>query len=303
MTPQWKKKKNGGRGIEWCDYTNNAVGGCKHACRWLMPDGNIAVCYAEELAENGFAKRAYKHGFAHHYWRPHMLKRITNLKTPSLIFCDSMSDLFGHWVPTEHTTAVLDTFAQASWHTGQVLTKNAPGLLKYKDIIPLNVWPGVSSPPDFMWGKQLGIGTKRAMLKRQLDILMDFHQHTTWMSIEPLSWDVAADLANYRKTNGRLPLKWAVIGAATDGRKKFQPEHDHVQSLLDLFSLLDIPVFFKGNLEWAFRREDFPVVPGYDHAVRARQANAKARGWTLNRYMENDAPRSIMYTHQGQLAL
>lgn len=301
MTPQWKGKK--GRGIEWCDYTNNAVGGCKHACRWRMPDGKIAVCYAEDLAENGFASSVYKKGFGYHYWRPHILKGITNQKTPSLIFCDSMSDLFGHWVPEEHTTAVLDAFAYASWHTGQVLTKNAPGLLKFKSAIPKNVWIGVSSPPDFMWGKEIGINAKRAMLNRQLSILREFPQHVTWMSIEPLSWNVAEDLAAFRKETGELPLKWAVIGAATDGRKKFQPEHEYVQSLLDLFKLLNIPVFFKGNLEWEFRLEDFPVVPGYDHAVRARQENAIKYGWTQNKFMDDNYGRTPINLGQLSFAL
>jgi hypothetical protein len=32
-------RKTGGRGIEWCDETRNALGGCVHECRWEMPDG------------------------------------------------------------------------------------------------------------------------------------------------------------------------------------------------------------------------------------------------------------------------
>src|SRR5262245_45281517 len=89
----------GERGIEWADETRNPIGGCKHGCMWEMPNGNIAECYAGDLAENGVAVKSYPHGFEHHYFRPEALKQFANGKDPLLIFCDSMSDMFGHWVP------------------------------------------------------------------------------------------------------------------------------------------------------------------------------------------------------------
>lgn len=58
MTVQFKPK-TGSRGIEWCDETRNPTGGCLHQCRWEMPDGTIAICYAENLAEHGVAKKGY----------------------------------------------------------------------------------------------------------------------------------------------------------------------------------------------------------------------------------------------------
>src|SRR5438270_12849572 len=84
----------GNRGIEWCDETRNATGGCMHDCKWVMPDGTVAGCYAKMLAEHGVAKRAYPQGFEHHYWRPEALKQLTAGDEALLIFCDSMSDLF-----------------------------------------------------------------------------------------------------------------------------------------------------------------------------------------------------------------
>jgi protein gp37 len=143
--------KTGGRGIEWCDETRNATGGCMHACRWEMPDGTIAICYAEDLAENGLAKRGYPHGFEHHYWRPEMLKQLTKGDDPLLIFADSMSDMFASNVPKEHVLAILDTMGKAPHHTFQTLTKAAPQLLKYLDRMPPNLWVGASSPPDCSW--------------------------------------------------------------------------------------------------------------------------------------------------------
>ena len=43
--------KQGKGKIEWTDFTWNPVGGCRHACRWKMPDGTIARCYAESFVE------------------------------------------------------------------------------------------------------------------------------------------------------------------------------------------------------------------------------------------------------------
>lgn len=281
-TNQWRGKGGAlkrGRGIEWCDITNNPIGGCKHACRWTMPDGNEAICYAEDIAENGFARSAYKEGFDHHYWRPHMLKKLKNLDTPHLVFINSMSDLFGHWVPEEHVQLVLDTMRECPQHTFQALTKNAPGILKWVDQLPQNLWVGVSSPPDSMWGRPLSRSQQSRMLARQLDVFDQLPENTVrWMSIEPLSWDIHELLVGKR-------LDWAVIGAATDGKKKFQPDPNHVQSLLDLFDVQGTPVFFKGNLDWPYRLEDFPVVEGWDQAVQERQRNAIKYGWTQNRLL------------------
>lgn len=128
-----EKIKNGkvtGRGIQWTDYTHNPVGGCKHACRWEMPDGSIATCYAEDVAKK--FKRAYPDGFESHYWRPNLLKDPLKHKEPLKIFIDSMSDLMGHWVPEDQINQVLNVAKQAHWHTFQLLTKKRYQAIKFR---------------------------------------------------------------------------------------------------------------------------------------------------------------------------
>lgn len=279
MTPQ-HKTDSGGRGIEWTSFTWNPVGGCQHACRWQMPDGNVAQCYAETQAEGPRMKKVYNNGFAAHYWRPHMLNEPSKVKEPSLIFNDSMADLFGHWVPDDQIRQVLRVIADNPRHTFQSLTKAPARLLKFINEFPNNMWVGVSSPPDFMMGNELSQSQKERMLARSLDVLAQVRDsgRVVWMSIEPLSWDVAPLMADH-------PLSWAVIGAATNGPKKFQPNPHHVSTLLDVLDKTQTPVFFKGNLDWSPRREDFPVVPGWDAAVRRREAMAEQYGWTRNRFL------------------
>lgn len=250
-----EKTKNGkisGRGIQWTDYTWNANAGCHHRCRWTMPDGSVAVCYAEEIA-NKFT-RAYPQGFENHYWHPRRLEEPLKLAEPAKIFLDSMSDLMGHWVPEDQIHAVIKITRQAYWHTFQLLTKNSPRLLQFD--FPDNVWVGASSPPDFMWGKQLDRNQQRRMLDKTLKTLGEVKAKVRWMSVEPLSWDISEIVAD------NPPLQWAVVGAATNGPKVYQPDPRHVSRLLEVFDRQGVPVFFKGNIfgnpaikEW---REYFP---------------------------------------------
>jgi len=74
-----------------------------------------------------------------------------------------------------------------------------------------------------------------------------------WMSIEPLSFDIAPLLVD-------SPLQWAVIGAATNGSKAYQPKQEWVENVLRVLDSQDTKVFFKGNLIWQPWREEFPLV-------------------------------------------
>jgi protein gp37 len=238
------------RGIEWTDYTWNPIGGCQHGCRWKMPDGSIAECYAETVAER-VAQSAYPSGFEYHYWRPEFLYEPLKQLKPARIFLDSMSDLMGHWVPKDQIEAVLDVCRRAEWHQFQLLTKNAPRLLEFN--FPPNVWVGVSAPPSIMFGRTLSVAQQGRMLKRMLEILDQIQVPVRWMSIEPLSFDIAPLLESSN-------LQWAVIGAATNGAKAYQPKSEWVANVLSVLDKKGTSVFFKGNLIWSPWREDFPEI-------------------------------------------
>lgn len=291
MTVQFNPK-TGSRGIEWPDETRNVIGGCKHGCMWVMPDGTVIECYACDNAEHGIAKPHYPHGFAHHYWRPEQLKKLPQGKEPLLIFADSMSDLFAPNVPEDQIRQILAVMQTAPQHTYLCLTKAAPQLLKYIGDIPPNLWVGISSPPDGMMGRWLSDRQKTAMLRRGLEVLAEIRLRTgnlVWLSAEPLSQDWTHFITD------RHPLDWAVIGAASAGKKYYQPNPNHVKNLLEVFDKTNTPVFFKGNIAPLFEendlgndrlnrwREDYPtkyrdgtVIP----AVARRQKRCDEFGWT-----------------------
>jgi protein gp37 len=239
-------------GNERCGYSWNVVAGCHHGCQWQMPDGTVAGCYARGVAE-GLASRAYPDGFDHHYWHPERLHEPLFVRTPSRVFLDSVSDLMGHWVEDSQIEMVLDIVRTASWHTFQLLTKNPARLLKFRDKFPPNLWVGASMPPDFMWGGRLPPAVQERMLCKALRVLSLIPGRTTFMSFEPLSWDVAGVVREYPGA-----INWAIVGAATNGAKAYQPERAHVERLLAVLDGWQVPVFFKGNLEWETWREEFP---------------------------------------------
>jgi protein gp37 len=293
MTTQFNDKTNR-RGIEWTDLTLNAVGGCHHACRWSMPDGTVAICYAEELAVNGVARSAYPNGFAAHYWRPNVLRQLSAGREPLLIFVDSMSDLFASNVPAEHVRAVLAAMRRGPHHAYQSLTKAAPIILKYASELPRNLWVGVSSPPDWFMGKRLTRDQQEAMLRRAVEVLREVKEKTgnlVWLSAEPVSWDLTTVL------DSGHGLDWIVVGAASAGQRYFQPDKEHIRKLVNLMDATKTPIFYKGNLRPTFAgdglgtvelnrwREDFPTayrdgtpIP----AVARRQQKCEEHGWARN---------------------
>jgi protein gp37 len=242
-----------GKQVELPGYTWNPTGGCLHGCTWQMPDGSITECYAKTVAER-IASSQYREGFEHHYWRPDTLKQPLRLKTPSGIFVGSMADLFGHWVPKEHITQVLEVMKQANWHIFQTLSKYPIRIPEFNAYLPENAWIGVSLPAGHL---MKAAGAVRA-LKAYLRQMQQIEAQTRFMSVEPLWFNVAPTFADWVRQHGQLPFEWAIIGAASNGRKLFQPEPAWVQDLLDIFDQQGIPVFFKGNLKWDKWRAEFP---------------------------------------------
>lgn len=242
-----QSKPNGGRGIEWTHtwgvyqgYTANPIRGCKHACEWRMPDGNVAVCYAKTIAEN-LAPVAYPKGFAHvQDLDMKEIDAINRLKGNAGIFIDSMSDLMGVGVPDASIEAVIDCMRFNPQHVFYVLTKNPPRLANF--AWPENAWIGVSAPPTFMFGKELSAEQQIRWYDRALEVLGEVNVPIRWTSIEPLSFDVAPLIEKHWNN-----LEWAVIGAASNGKQTFQPDEKLFKKAW--VAMAGKPVFLKGNID------------------------------------------------------
>lgn len=243
-------------GVELPGYTWNPTGGCFHGCTWQMPDGSVTECYAKTIAERFTS--GYPKGFEHHYWRPHSLDAPRKLKKPAGIFVGSMADLFGHWVPEEQILQVLDVMKDAHWHTFQTLSKFPIRLPEFNPF-PENAWVGVSLPAGHSMSETGGARALSAYLRHMKHIKATVR----FMSIEPLWFDAAPVFEEWLETEEKLPFEWAIIGAASNGSRVFQPETEWTQSLLGVLQGQDVPVFFKGNMDkdfWSDWRDEFPAV-------------------------------------------
>lgn len=270
MNKQQKRNKDGtvSRGIEWTDYTWNPIAGCFHACQWQMPDGSIANCYAEDVAER-VAGEAYPEGFEHHYWKPSILEEPIRVKKPGKIFVGSMADVFGHWTPDDQVKQVLDVARRAPQHTFQFLTKNPRRVLDFADDIPANCWIGASTPPDFMWNRPLQWEQRRRMLDATSRTLLKLREAgiVTWMSAEPLTIDIGDYLKAFHYREAKMFMDWMVIGAASNGRIFYEPDHNLVVNAVTHADQFGVKLFFKGNMKtsaWArdHWREEFPQAKG-----------------------------------------
>lgn len=135
--------------IEWTDETWNPVTGC------VKVSPGCKHCYAETFAERfrgtvmpGGKLHPFFHGFDP-VLRPERLDKPLQWRTPRRVFVNSMSDLFGEFVPDVFLDRVFDTMRRTPQHTYQVLTKRAARMRIWTNSQPwlrdaTNIWLGVS---------------------------------------------------------------------------------------------------------------------------------------------------------------
>lgn len=234
-------------------YTWNPYSGCMHGCTWTMADGSVAECYAKTVAER-VAGSAYPQGFEHEYKHEQRLSEPSRLKHRAGIFILSMGDLFGGWMQNEEIEKVLKVADDNPQHVFFTLTKN-PHRMRHFDF-PDNVWTGISAPPTEMQGRKID---QMKLTDRWLNDLWLTNSKIHWMSIEPLTIDIAPALERYSI------LEWAVIGAGSSGKTYFPPALDVFQNVQAELDRQSVKSFYKGNLKsltephglpW---REEFPA--------------------------------------------
>lgn len=135
--------------IEWTDETWNPVTGC------VKVSPGCKHCYAETFAER-FRGTIMPSGRQHPFFdgfdprlRPERLTQPFSWRSPRRVFVNSMSDLFGDFVPDSFLGRVFDVMRQTPAHTYQVLTKRSERLREWTSQHPWlattpHIWLGVS---------------------------------------------------------------------------------------------------------------------------------------------------------------
>ena len=205
--------------IEWTEYTWNPVTGCTKVSPGCLN------CYAERMAKRlqAMGLPNYKTGFklALH---DNVLRAPLEWKKPSMVFVNSMSDLFHEKVPLEFITKVFNVMQEASQHQFQILTKRAERLAEVTPYInwPENVWMGVS--------------IENSKYTFRADYLKMTGAFIKFLSIEPMLGSVPEiDL------NG---IGWVIVGGES-GPKARPMQYEWVTNIRNQCINANVPFFFK----------------------------------------------------------
>ncbi len=214
--------------IEWTDETWNPVTGC------VKVSPGCKHCYAETFAER-FRGTVLPSGKPHPFFpgfdptlRAERLSQPLQWRTPRRVFVNSMSDLFGEFVPDDFLIQVFDVMRRTPQHTYQVLTKRAERMRAWTRNQSWlrgasHIWLGVSV-------EDRKYGLPRVKHLREATAAVRF------LSIEPLLEPL-----------GRIDLRsidWVIVGGESGaGAREMHP--DWVREIRDQCRKAGVAFFFK----------------------------------------------------------
>ena len=258
--------------IEWTEKTWNPVRGC------IKVSPGCKHCYAETFAERwcGTPGHAYEQGFDP-LLVPHKLAEPLTWKKPATVFVNSMSDLFGEFVPDDYIAAVHGVMAATPRHTYRILTKRAERLPRFMawmdtafsvrvrlaealaaalddtpdrrltfDVSPAKTWP----LPNVWYG--VSVEDRKHGVPR-IEHLRRTTAAVRFLSIEPLLEDVGdLDLTG---------IHWVIAGAES-GQKARPMEDNWVRRVRDQCVEQGVKFFFKQRATASGKKISLPMLDG-----------------------------------------
>lgn len=204
--------------IEWTQQTWNPATGCTKISQ------GCKFCYADSFAKRLQAMRVekYKDGFKLRI-HPDVLDDPRKWK-PSIIFVNSMSDLFHDDIPLDYIQQVFKVMNECPQHQFQVLTKRAERLEELSPLLnwTANIWAGVS------------VENQETVFR--INHLQKTGAFIKFLSCEPL-------LQNLPNMNLKL-IDWVIVGGES-GFKARPMEEEWVIDIREQCKKNNIPFFFK----------------------------------------------------------
>ena len=212
--------------IEWTESTWNPVTGCSK----VSP--GCKHCYAERMALRlqAMGQPNYRDGFKVST-HEHVLEFPLSWKKPSVIFVNSMSDLFHEDVPLDFISRVFEVMNAANWHQFQVLTKRAE---RMKELAS-----------DLCWSENIwmGVSVENGDYVSRVDALRSVPASIRFISFEPLIGPFGAvDLSM---------INWAIVGGES-GPNARPMDKTWVQEIQQQCRDYQVPFFFK---QWGGRNK------------------------------------------------
>ena len=205
--------------------------GISHGCSRVSE--GCDRCYAERISlENGWTKKEWTHENAAEnvQLKPQRLTEPYRLKEPSIIFVNSMSDLFHKEVPDSFIAEVFKVMNACPQHVFQILTKRPRRAARWQGAWTGNIWQGVS------------VENRKTLFR--IDQLRECPANVRFLSLEPLLEPLGElDLTG---------IHWVIVGG--ESGPGFRPmEHTWAREIRDQCLDSDVPFFFKQSA--AFKNE------------------------------------------------
>ena len=205
--------------ISWSDFRWNPVHGCSKV------SAGCDNCYAERISLNyKLTKAAWTNQNAAEnvLLKPHKLREPYSIKEPSLVFVNSMSDMWHPQIPENYREQIFHIMRDLPQHIFQILTKRPRAASHYQGEWTENIWQGTSIE-------------NKATLHR-INSLRDCGAKLLFLSIEPLLEDLG--LLNLEG------IHWVIVGGESGPNHRPMP-HKWARSIRDQCIEEGIPFFFK----------------------------------------------------------
>lgn len=214
--------------INWTDLSWNPASGCKKV------SAGCKYCYAESLSENKRGTLAFPNGFDL-TMRPWKLDEPARVKNASLIFTNSMTDMFWEEIPDSYRDKAFDAIRESPWHRFQVLTKRPELAAEYFSTreVPRNVW--------------LGVTVESQLTMDRLDVLRDIDASVRFISAEPLishvdmrgkldgiHWVIGGGESGSHLSTPAIAEKRAMARRGEKGEKRWVPREDRYHWATDM---------------------------------------------------------------------
>lgn len=208
--------------IQWTNRVWNPVTGCSKISQ------GCKNCYAEKMHKRltAMGQEKYAEPFNKVICHPSELTKPLGWSKPSLIFVNSMSDVFHDDVPFAFIKDMFDVMGAAAWHRFQVLTKRPERAWELAEHL-------FSPQRDNIW---LGVSVENEETMRRADTLRQIPAKIRFLSCEPL----LGPLDNLNLDG----IHWVIVGGES-GKKARKMQEDWAVAIKDSCEKAQVPFFFK----------------------------------------------------------
>ena len=231
--------------IEWTETTWNPTTGCSKVSAGCLN------CYAETMSKRlkAMGMNKYKNGFKLTI-HPEAINEPYKWKKPTVVFVNSMSDLFHNNIPVEFIKGVFKVMNNTPQHTYQILTKRSERLLQLAPLLnwTSNIWMGVSVENESVSGRILHLSQTPAFIK--------------FVSCEPLIGPLHSLQLDL--------IDWVIVGGES-GYKAREIKKEWIDDIYNKCKIHNVPFFFK---QWG--KKQFNVNP--DDPTINKQNKIYAKG-------------------------